>query len=170
MAAAPSLTLYDHAAELVELIHARMDATDPEDQAQWETLIVRTVTTAKDKVDRCNHALSTLETISAAAGEEIARLKRRQQQANEAAMRLRAYILSVMQAHGLKRMDGHTTGFTLRNNAASVEIPNEDAIPGEYLNWKEVCTPDKKRIKEALAAGQPVEGARLVHTISLVRR
>lgn len=92
MAAAPSLTLYDQAAELVDLIHCRMDATDPDDQAQWERLISKAITTAKDKVDRCNHALSALETISAAAGEEIGRLKRRQAQADEAATRLKAYI------------------------------------------------------------------------------
>ena len=168
--AAQSLTLYEHASELVDLLHSRMEATDPEDQAQIDTLLSRVITTARDKVDRCSHALSALDTISAAAGEEIARLKRRQAQADEAAARLKAYILSVMQAHGAKRLEGHTTGFTLRNNAASVEIADEDAIPGEFLTWKEVCQPDKKRIKEALANGQSVEGCRLVQTISLVRR
>ena len=170
MAAALSLTLYDHAAELVDLINSRIEATDPEDQLQWDAMISKAITTARDKVDRCSHALAALETISAAAGEEIGRLQRRQKQADEAAKRLKAYILSVMQANGLKRMDGHTSGFTLRANAASVEIADEEAIPGEYLVWKESCYPDKKRIKDALASGQPVEGARLVQTISLVRR
>jgi hypothetical protein len=75
-----------------------------------------------------------------------------------------------MQAHGVKRLDGHTSGFTLRNNAPSVEIADEESIPGEYLAWKEVCSVGKKRIKEALAQGHAVEGARLVQTVSLVRR
>ena len=138
--ATTSLTLYDQAAELVELVHLRIDATDPDDQAQYETLITRAIHGTKEKVDRCNHALSALETLSAAAAEEIGRLKRRQQQADEATARLRGYILAVMQAHGLQRMEGLTSGFSLRNNAPSVEIANEDAIPGEFLTWKETIS------------------------------
>ena len=168
--AAPSLTLYDHAAELVALLHQRIEATDPEDQAQFDQLLSRAISAAKEKVDRCHHALAALETLSAAAGEEINRLKKRQQQADEAATRLKGYIIALMQAHMLQRLDGHTTGFSLRRNAPAVEIADEDQLPGEYLTWTETARPDRKRIKEALASGQPVEGARLVQTISLVRR
>ena len=168
--AALSLTLYDHAADLVELIHLRMECSDPQEQAQFDKLLHQTIGNTRDKVDKCSHALAALETLSAAAAEEIARLKRRQQQADAAAASLKAYLLGIMQAHGLKRMDGHTTGFTLRNNAPSVEIEDEERIPDQFLAWKETCCPDKKLIKAALAQGQPVDGARLVQTLSLVRR
>ena len=170
MAAALSLTLYDHTQELVELLHQRMEATDPEDQAQYDAALTRAISGTKDKIDRCHHALSALETIAAAAAEEIARLKRRAEHADAAAAMLKRYIIAVMEAHQMKRLEGHTTGFTLRHNAPSVEIANEEAIPDEFLVTRENTAIDKKLIKQALVAGRSVEGARLVQTVSLVRR
>ena len=110
------------------LIHQRLEATDPEDQAQWDKLIQARIQPTRDKVDRCHHALTALETVSAAAGEEIGRLKRRHEAADQALATLKANILACMQAHGVKRLEGHTTGFTLRNNAPSVEIEDEERI------------------------------------------
>lgn len=47
-------------------------------------------------------------------------------------------------------------------SSQSVEIVDFDMIPAEYLNVKETFTPDKKRIKEALADFNDVAGAKLV--------
>ena len=43
----------------------------------------------------------------------------------------------------------------------SVKIIDENLIPAEYLNVKEVFTPDKKRIKEALADFNEVAGCEI---------
>lgn len=49
----------------------------------------------------------------------------------------------------------------------SVNILDESLIPAEYLNVKEVVTPDKKKIKEALADFDEVAGAEIVVTKTL---
>ena len=49
----------------------------------------------------------------------------------------------------------------------SVNIIDADLIPAEYLNVKETFTPDKKRIKEALANFDEVAGAEIVVKKSL---
>jgi len=49
----------------------------------------------------------------------------------------------------------------------SVHIIDESLIPAEYLNVKETFTPDKKRIKEALANFDEVAGAEIIVKKSL---
>jgi len=47
-------------------------------------------------------------------------------------------------------------------SSQSVNIIDESLIPAEYLNVKETFTPDKKRIKEALADFNEVAGCEIV--------
>ena len=52
-------------------------------------------------------------------------------------------------------------------SSQSVNIIDESLVPAEYLNVKETFTPDKKRIKEALANFDEVAGCEIVVKTSL---
>lgn len=54
--------------------------------------------------------------------------------------------------------------FPIVNNPPSVEVNDSDAIPAEYTRTTTVTEPDKAKIKEAIAAGKSVAGARLVQS------
>jgi uncharacterized membrane protein YheB (UPF0754 family) len=53
-------------------------------------------------------------------------------------------------------------------NSLSVKILDKDLIPAEYLNVKEVFTPDKNKIKEALPNFENVTGAEIEVKKSLI--
>jgi len=169
MAALPSLTLYDHVADLVDLLQ-ESELAGPEHRAEFDQLIQMQICGTREKIDRVNAALSQLDAVAQHASEEIERLQRRKQSALQNANRLKAYIIDVMASRGLKKLEGHTSGFTLRCNAPGIDIVDEPAIPEEFIAVRESRQPDKKLIKAHVAGGGHVPGVRLVQTLSLVRR
>lgn len=52
-------------------------------------------------------------------------------------------------------------------NSESVEITNEDQLAKKFITTKTVITPDKKAIKEAIKAGEFVEGATISYNKNL---
>lgn len=57
---------------------------------------------------------------------------------------------------------------TLRfRKSSSVEITDSDALPEQFLRTKTVVEPDKTAIKNALKAGEKIQGAQLVESRNL---
>ena len=52
-------------------------------------------------------------------------------------------------------------------NSESVEITNESQLSDKFLVTKTVVTPDKKAIKDAIKAGEFVEGATISYNKNL---
>lgn len=157
---------------LIELIEESASASSEEERAAFDAAIRNAISGSKNKVDAIAGVLSELETREKACAAEIARLQARKQAAAGNAKRLRGYVVAVCAAAGLKKLEGLTSGFTIRNNAAQLDIFNEEDLPGEYIDVEieERHTPNTQRIKTALANGADVPGARLVQTQSAVRR
>lgn len=169
MAAAPALTLYDYVTDLIALLE-ESELAGPEMRSEYDSLIRDQVAGTKDKIDRVNGALSQLEALAQHATEEIDRLQKRKASALRNADRLKHYVLDVMAGAGLKKLEGMTSGFTMRCNAPSVDIFDMEMIPEDFIRIVETRSADKRAIKEAIARGGDVPGVRLVQTLSLIRR
>jgi hypothetical protein len=59
---------------------------------------------------------------------------------------------------GVRKVEGRESRFTLKKNPPKVEVFDESALPGEYINY--VPTPDKRKIADDLSAGKQIPGAR----------
>ena len=89
-------------------------------------------------------------------------MKQTKANANE---RLKGYIKDNMLQLDKTKIKGDLFNVSVRNNAESVEILNESALPEDA--FKVTRTPDKTAIKEALKNGHDVDGATLKRTQSL---
>lgn len=159
----PRLSLWDHERRLHEaldeLAEAEREGRDPADAM---LAIVRDYTlTAAEKRDRMTAFLVECDTRAAMYAGEIERLKARKSALENAAGRLRGYIVSVMQAFGSRKLEGLTSTLTLQKNPARVEVSGP--VPGEYERViPEQREPDKVAIKRALQKGEAIPNCRLV--------
>jgi len=114
--------------------------------------------------DKANKADNIAYLINQAKGSqeaikcEIDRLNERKKMFIRQEERLKQLLDFLLNGEKLK-----TDKFTFSyRTSQSVEIIDESLIPAEYLVVKETFTPDKKKIKEALADFNEVAGARIV--------
>lgn len=77
--------------------------------------------------------------------------------------RFNEYVINCMMRMEKKKIEGNMTSITLPKPRTVVEITDENALPVDMLNIKEVTTkkPNKTKIKEHLEAGNQITGARL---------
>lgn len=78
---------------------------------------------------------------------------------------LRGYLASNMKLAGIAEIranDGTFTGKLYADRDESVEIEDGATFPPELCNEPKPPAPSKTKIKEAILAGKPVNGARLV--------
>lgn len=98
--------------------------------------------------------------------EAEARMSERRRKLEARAERVREYLLNAMLYAGIERIDSPQFAMAVKTNPPSVRIDDPRQIPAEYLRAPEPpsAAPDKTRIRAALAAGEDVPGARLVHS------
>ena len=157
---------------LIELIEESASASSEEERAAFDAAIRNAITGSKTKVDAINGVLAELETREEACRKEARRIEERARAAASNSKRLRNYVVACCAALKVKKLEGVTSGFSIRNNATQLEIFNREELPDSYIDItvEEVFTPNEDRIKAALTAGTEVPGARLVQTQSAVRR
>ena len=81
--------------------------------------------------------------------------------------RIRQYLLENMQRTGITKIDSPWFKIALAKNPPSVVVDDEDTLKFAYPEFVKVVTTeslDKAAIKEAIKAGQIVEGAHLVQS------
>jgi hypothetical protein len=152
---------------LLESVATCPDDLKPELQAQIDNFLGKEAA----KTDQVAHVLAALEYEARAADDEIARLEDRKNAAKAAKDRLEAYVCRVIQARGVKTLNGDTNTLSVRPSDAVVII-DESLLPSEYVIEKVVTTKsiDKAAIKKALKAGEEVAGADLEFRSNLQRR
>lgn len=87
-------------------------------------------------------------------GDELTARMRRYEQRGAA---MRALAKRVLEAASLTKKELPIATLSIRNGQPKVIITDESAVPDAYCRI--VKTPDKTRIKEAIAAGEAVPGA-----------
>lgn len=162
-----SSSLYSILEQLAALLDTLELAHAPEEREEIEAQINAICEAEVRKVDAIANFLATLGNQQDFADQEIKRLQARKQAAARKQGRLEAYVIRVMEQAGLRK-----NTFTLRQCQPSVRITDELLIPPAYLFERPIETaPDRRKIREALEAGERVDGAELVMgRFSLVRR
>lgn len=114
-----------------------------------------------DKFDGIMTLVRNLEGQAKTVAEEAARLSDRKKSFEGQAKNLKAYILKCLQAAELKTFKTERNTLTVRKGSLSVVIDDENQLPDELVSVVTVVAPDKKKIKEAIEAGEDIKGAHL---------
>jgi hypothetical protein len=168
----PKRSLFAHVAEVEDLADlvdqlGRKDELTPEVAEELSAALIVSIAGTKEKVDRCAGVLATFEAAEAAAIAERSRLDLRARHFALLAQRLQDYVLAVLSASNLDRIDGNTATLTRRKNPPKVVIEDESVIPWDFMRLPDPlpdpeALPDKKLIAAALKADpESVPGARL---------
>ena len=95
---------------------------------------------------------------------------RKAKQANEKTKALKELILGAMQKLNAKKIETVTGTFTIRNNAPSLKIENEDLIPQKFVSYIQTRKIEKNEIKKEIKNGVEIPGAHLETSQSLLIR
>jgi hypothetical protein len=106
------------------------------------------------------YAVKTCEYSIEVLDKEIDRLQALKKRAAMAKEFFKQRLSEAMQLYGIERLEGGNIKLSFRKST-SVDVYEKLAIPEQYLEWKEPEV-NKKRIAEALKAGDEVPGARLL--------
>jgi hypothetical protein len=174
----PRRTLRGHVAT-VEFIADSIEALDddsltPERRDELSAALIAELAGTRAKVDRVASVLAMFEHLAQAAGAEAKRLEKRAEYFSRQAARLTDYVLAVLEASQLKKLEGETSTLARRLSPPAVLIDDENLIPREFMRHAPQpppppAVPDKVRIAGALKAKRDVPGARLVQRARLVR-
>lgn len=91
-------------------------------------------------------------------------------QANEKRKALKELIITTMKGLGTKRLETETGTFTIKNNAPSLKIDNEDLIPQKFVSYIQTRKIEKNEIKKEIKNGVEIPGAHLEISQSLLIR
>lgn len=97
--------------------------------------------------------------------QEIKRLKAMKESKERAITRLKDAVKNAMVVSNIDKIEHPLFKMSLRRSE-SVEVDMLEALPSEFVNVKNVVTPDKIAIKEAIKRGEFVIGARLVENLN----
>ncbi|MFE8033814.1 siphovirus Gp157 family protein [Thiohalocapsa marina] len=156
-----SLTLFEVAAEYRDMAE-RLADLDLDDQTIADTLEAEggaLVAKGTNVAFVVRNLEASAEAIKAAEQQMSARRK-----AIEArSKRLRDYLLDAMQLAGVSKIESPHFVLSVRANPPSVNVFDAAQVPADFMRQPEPppAEPDKKRIAEALKAGQDVPGCAL---------
>jgi hypothetical protein len=158
----------DHLAALFDTV----DMAETEEQRQAIGAEIANYLEAEvRKVDGVASYLAHCEAQQQLAAAEIQRLQNRKEAYERREEHLKQYVISIMEANKLKKLEGATSTLSLRACPASVEVLDEAAVPAEFMIVKQVVSLDRKAIKAALESDVDVPGVDLViGKQTLVRR
>lgn len=97
---------------------------------------------------------------------EIKRLKAMKESKERAITRLKEAVKNAMLVSNIEKIESPLFKLSIRKSEA-VEVDMLEGLPSEFVNIKNVITPDKLAIKEAIKRGEFVLGARLVDNFNL---
>src|SRR5215471_7219661 len=184
-----SLTLYEAEEYLAELLDTE-GAVPEEQQEAFDLELSRSLAAAQDKREAVARFILHCEAQAEFAAAAAKRIKARGQVFQNAAGRVREYVLGFIMRQGIdlkgkfQKLVGKTTTRSAGACPASVEVMNEEAVPARYKTvvcemplevWhilvdrfpsetagalKSVAI-NKRAIKEAIDSGENVEGTDL---------
>lgn len=140
--------------------------------------IIDAETVAKELQDRNNteqlqrSLISRIKVADATAkliDDEIENLKRLKQVQENRGKSAKWFLLQIMQAHDMKKIDFGTCGATRRANPGRIEIgPDADVKDYEELKIIEKVNVNKKKLKADIEAGKSIKGVKLIKDETLI--
>lgn len=158
-------TLFELSEEILEL-DALLDTVDETDTDGQRALIEGYVGTINDDLERKldNYAafITELEARAAARKSEAERMLQRSRVDANKAQRLKDVLKWFFQTHDMQSYETPRYRISLCGNCGRLPLlVNPDLISEEFLNQVVSYVVDNDRIREALEAGEVVEGAML---------
>lgn len=121
-----------------------------------------------DKIVSIVSLIRNLEATADAIKEAEKHQKERCEAIEKKADWLRNYVLQNMTAIGKEKVSCGLFAVRIRTNAPSVQIANNAALSSRFMVEKVTVNPDKKALKEAIEAGEIIDGVTLVRNTSLI--
>ena len=122
----------------------------------------------KEKSNQLELILKDLESKEEKCKEIADFYAKKAKQANEKRKALKELIITTMKGLGAKRLETETGTFTIKNNAPSLKIDNEDLIPQKFVSYIQTRKIKKNEIKKEIKNGVEIPGAHLETTQSLL--
>ena len=110
--------------------------------------------------------IANIQSDSDSIDAEIKRLKAMKDTKDRSISRLKEALRDAMLVSGIDKIESSLFKLSLRRSE-SVEVDIVEALPGAFLNVKNVVTADKVAIKEAIKRGENVFGARIIENFNL---
>jgi hypothetical protein len=118
------------------------------------------------KANNYAKVIVNIQSDSDAIDAEIKRLKAMKESKERAITRLKEAVKNAMMVSSIEKIESPLFKLSIRKSE-SVEVDMLEGLPSEFVNIKNVVTPDKIAIKEAIKRGEFVLGARLVDNFNL---
>ena len=112
------------------------------------------------------HVIQYYETLAAAAKSEGDRIAAIQKMAETAADNLKKRIVKGMEECGVGKVEDPTMRLSFRKSS-SVEVPDLEKVPAEFVTSKVTKSADKKKIKDYITDFGPVEWASIKESKNL---
>ena len=111
--------------------------------------------------------MRNFESLAAQIKDAEGELAARRKAAEAKAARIKNYLLTNMQACGIKRIESPQLCITVRSNQPHVDTFDVDQIPAEFMRvpLPPPAAPDKVAIAAAFKSGHDVPGCRMVQTM-----
>lgn len=122
------------------------------------------------KIEACAAAMRDIEARAQAAADEAERLYDRKVALLKHRDWLKEYIRQNMEFVGRQKVEGSLFTVRVQATAARVEIADRAELPPEFVVVKTTESPDRAKLKEALAAGLEIPGVSLVNGTTVVIR
>lgn len=152
---------------IADLVNMAATTDDPEHMAElWEQVEV-SGTDLREHIDTILAYLRDLGMTVAGIDSEMKRLQELKQSRTNRIAQLENILNTWMEAIETSEIvtDLHTV--RRKRNPFKVDVIDPAAIPAEFMREKVTTEPDKKAIKDALQAGVPVDGCRLIQQTRL---
>ena len=155
-------SLYELSTQLQRINDTLIDEQGILDET-LEAEIDRLLPAIAEKAGNIGRWIRNIDGNIEAVESEITRLKKRKEVNGHLQDRLKAYLKDSMEKAGMDKIDTGIMVLAIQRNPPSVELVDEAAIPASYKDIiPEQYVISKKRILEALKAGEEVKGAVLM--------
>lgn len=157
------MNLYEITREAIELVSLlETEELTPE----LEQALVINQDQLQSKAVNYAKVIANIQSDSDAIDQEIKRLKAIKESKDRAVTRLREAVKEAMLVSGIDKIESPLFKLSIRRSEA-IEVDVIDALPGEFVNIKNVVTADKIAIKEAIKRGEYITGARIIENFNL---
>lgn len=156
------MQLVDESSDVIQMIRA----SGGEVTEEIQQMLLVTESNFAQKVDNYNIVLSRLEMEKEYWAEMAKKIQAVAKGYDNSLNFLKSNLKNAMLTLDKTEMMGDGYRFKLSKSKPIVEV-DADKVPAEFLDEEVVYTPNKEKIRQALAEGRAVEGARLKESYQL---
>lgn len=159
------MTLYELQQEQLEL-NALLEENGGELTPEIEERLQIHDFDVNQKMESYCKAIKQYEADIEAFKSEIERLKARKDSADKAIERMKSAMVNAMTTFGLSKVEAGTFKIGTRKSQ-SLEVLDESLVPSKFKNKVITVKVDKNAIKDAMKAGEEVNGVKLNDNLSI---